>query len=56
MAVFGVASFIAGVFALGLLIVRRGRSRVQTALDHILVFVGISGVIIGIGVVFMRFS
>lgn len=56
MAVFGVASFVAGVIALALLIIRRGRRRVQTALDHILVFVGVSGVIIGIGVVFMRFS
>lgn len=56
MDVFGVASFIIGVIALALLIVRRGHGRVQTTLDHVLVFVGTAGVIVGIGVTFMRFS
>jgi hypothetical protein len=55
-AVFGVSCFIIGVIALAMLVIRRGRKLRPTGLDHILVFVGTAGVIVGIGVVFMRFS
>lgn len=55
-AVFGVACFIVGVIALGVLVVRRGRQQRPRGLDHLLVFVGTAGVIVGIGIVFMRFS
>lgn len=56
MAVFGVLSFVVGVIALAVLVIRRGRKAPQTGLDHVLVFLGTSGVIIGIGVVLMRFG
>lgn len=56
MAVFGVLSFIVGVVALAVLVIRRGRSLPQTSLDHLLVFVGTAGVIAGIAVIFMRFT
>ena len=56
MAVFWVISFIVGVIALATLVVRRGRRLPQRGLDHFLVFIGTAGVIVGIGVVFMRFG
>ncbi len=56
MAVFGVTCFIIGVAALAALVVRRGRNLPQRGLDHLLVFLGTSGVIVGIGAVFMRFA
>ena len=56
MAIFGVTSFLVGVIALATLVVRRGRKVRQRGLDHFLVFLGIAGVIVGIGVVFMRFG
>jgi hypothetical protein len=55
-AVFGVTSFIIGVIALAMLVVRRGRKMPQQGLDHLLVFLGTAGVIVGIGVIFMRFT
>ena len=55
MAVFGVTCFIVGVVALAVLVVRRGRRLPQRGIDHLLVFLGTAGVIVGIGVVFMRF-
>lgn len=56
MSVFGVACFIVGVIALAILVIRRGRKLPQRGLDHLLVFIGTASVIIGIGVVFMRFG
>lgn len=56
MAVFGVTSFVLGVLALAILVVRRGRKLPQQGLDHLLVFVGTAGAIVGIAVVFMRFT
>lgn len=56
MAVFGVTSFIVGVIALAVLVIRRGRRLPQRGLDHLLVFLGTAGVIVGIGVIFMRFG
>lgn len=56
MAIFGVSSFIVGVLALALLVIRRGRKQPQNGLDHLLVFLGTAGVIVGIGVIFMRFT
>lgn len=56
MAIFGVMCFIIGVIALGALVVRRGQKRPQSGIDHLLVFLGTAGPIIGIGVIFMRFS
>lgn len=55
-AVFGVLSFVVGVVALAILVIRRGRNLPQRGLDHLLVFLGTSGVIVGIGVIFMRFT
>jgi hypothetical protein len=55
-AVFGVGCFIAGVIALSALVIRRGRRQPPSGLDHLLVFIGTAGVIVGIGVVFMRFN
>jgi len=55
-AVFGVTSFIVGVIALAVLVIRRGRRLPQRGLDHLLVFLGTAGVIVGIGVIFMRFG
>jgi hypothetical protein len=55
-AVFGVMSFIVGVIALATLVIRRGQKLPQRGLDHLLVFIGTSGVIVGIGVIFMRFT
>ncbi len=55
-AVFGVTSFIVGVIALAMLVIRRGRKLPQRGLDHLLVFLGTAGVIVGIGVIFMRFG
>lgn len=56
MAVFGVTSFIVGVIALAMLVMRQGRKQPQTGFDHILVFLGTAGVIVGLGVIFMRFT
>lgn len=56
MAVFGVLSFVVGVVALALLVIRRGQNLPQRGLDHLLVFLGTAGVIVGIGVIFMRFT
>ncbi|MGE4064853.1 MAG: hypothetical protein AB7E79_15930 [Rhodospirillaceae bacterium] len=56
MAVFGVVSFIIGVIALAMLVIRRGQKKPTRGLDHFLVFIGTAGVIVGIGVVFMRFT
>lgn len=56
MAVFGVTSFIVGVVALAVLVIRRGRRLPQRGLDHLFVFLGTAGVIVGIGVIFMRFG
>lgn len=56
MAIFGVTTFILGVIALAVLVIRRGRKLPQRGLDHVLVFIGTAGVIVGIGVVFMRFT
>jgi hypothetical protein len=55
-AVFGVLSFFVGVVALALLVIRRGQNLPQRGLDHLLVFVGTAGVIVGLGVIFMRFT
>lgn len=55
-AVFGVVSFIIGVIALAMLVIRRGQKKPTRGLDHFLVFIGTAGVIVGIGVVFMRFT
>jgi hypothetical protein len=55
-AVFGVLSFIVGVVALAVLVIRRGRGLPQQSIDHILVFLGTAGVIVGIAVIFMRFT
>jgi hypothetical protein len=44
------------VIALAVLVIRRGRKLPQRGLDHLLVFLGTAGVIVGIGVIFMRFS
>ena len=56
MAVFGVTSFIVGVIALAMLVMRQGRKQPQTVFDHTLVFLGTAGVIVGLGVIFMRFT
>lgn len=55
-AVFGVVSFVVGVVALALLVIRRGQNLPQRGFDHLLVFLGTAGVIVGIGVIFMRFT
>jgi len=55
-AVFGVTCFIIGVIALAMLVIRRGQKLPQRGLDHLLVFLGTAGVIVGIGVIFMRFT
>jgi hypothetical protein len=55
-AVFGVLSFVVGVIALAVLVIRRGRNLPQRGLDHLLVFFGTAGVIVGLGVIFMRFT
>ncbi len=56
MAVFGVLSFVVGVVALAFLVIRRGQNLPQRNLDHLLMFLGTAGVIVGIGVIFMRFT
>lgn len=56
MAIFGVASFFIGVMALALLVTRRGRRLPQRWPDHLCMFIGVAGVIIGLAVVFMRFG
>jgi len=55
-AVFGVGCFVVGVLAFAILVIRRGRKLPQKGIDHLLVFLGTAAVIIGLGVVFMRFS
>ena len=56
MTVFGVMSFIVGVIALAMLVMGQGNKQPQTGFDHILVFLGTAGVIVGLGVIFMRFT
>ncbi len=56
MSVFGVISFIAGVIALALIVIRRGRHIPNTWVDHWALFVGIAGTILGLAIIFLRFS
>jgi len=53
---FGVASFILGVLALGFLAIRRGENIPTTWPDYVMMFVGIAGAIMGLAVVFLRFN
>lgn len=56
MGAFGVTAFIVGVFALGVLAVRRSQNKPSTMLDAVMIFVGIAGAITGLAVVFLRFK
>lgn len=56
MSIFGVASFFAGVLALAFLVIRRSSRAPQTWMDHTALFVGIAGTILGLAIVFLRFS
>lgn len=53
--VFGVSIFVIGAVSLATLIIRRGRNLPPTAPDHLMLFVGIAGIITGLAVIFLRF-
>ena len=55
MRVFGVSAFVIGAIALAILVIRRGRNLPPTAPDHIMLFLGIAGTIMGLAVIFLRF-
>ena len=56
MGVFGVTIFVLGAIALATVIIRRGTGRRPGWLDHLMLFLGIAGMIAGLAVVFMRFN
>ena len=56
MKIFGVASFFVGVVGLAFTAVRRGQNVPATWADHVMMFVGIAGAIMGLAIVFMRFN
>ncbi len=56
MRLFGVSAFILGVVALGFLAIRRGQNSPLNSFDYVMMFVGIAGAIMGLAVVFLRFS
>ena len=55
MRVFGVSVFVIGAVSLATLIIRRGRNLPPTTPDHIMLFLGIAGTIMGLAVIFLRF-
>ena len=54
--IFGVTAFILGVLSLGILAVRRGEKLPVSWPDHLMIFIGIAGAIMGLAVVFLRFN
>jgi hypothetical protein len=53
--VFGVSVFVIGAISLALLIIRRGSNVRPSTPDHIMLFLGIAGTIMGLAVIFLRF-
>ena len=56
MRTFGVTAFFLGVVALAFLAIRRGQHVPTTWADYVMMFVGLAGAIMGIAVIFLRFS
>jgi hypothetical protein len=56
LSVFGVTSFFLGVLSLAMLAIRRGRNLPYSKPDYVMMFVGIAGSIMGIAVIFLRFT
>ncbi len=54
--IFGVSAFILGVLSLGILALRRGQKIPVSWPDHLMMFIGIAGAIMGLAVVFLRFN
>jgi hypothetical protein len=54
--IFGVASFLVGILGLAVLAVRRSKNIPADWPDYVMIFVGIAGSIMGLAVVFLRFS
>ncbi len=56
MRIFGVTAFILGVLSLGILAMRRSQKIPTSWPDHVMMFVGIAGAIMGLAVIFLRFN
>ena len=56
MKIFGVASFFVGIVGLAFAAVRRGQYVPVSWPDHVMMFVGIAGTIMGLAIIFMRFN
>lgn len=56
MRIFGVTAFILGVLSLGILAMRRSQKIPTSWSDHVMMFVGIAGAIMGLVVVFLCFN